>query len=63
MTQQKMAFLNAIFYFYVPRTGLEPASLAALPPQGSEFTNFSTWALICRIVFIAKDYFYLLSLS
>ena len=28
----------------VPKTGLEPARLSALPPQGSESTNFSTWA-------------------
>ena len=31
--------------FSVPRTGLEPACLTALPPQGSKSTNFSTWAL------------------
>ena len=28
----------------VPKTGLEPARLAALPPQGSASTNFATWA-------------------
>jgi hypothetical protein len=28
----------------VPRTGLEPAHLAALPPQSSVSTNFTTWA-------------------
>ncbi|KKU50304.1 MAG: Recombinase [Parcubacteria group bacterium GW2011_GWA1_47_10] len=30
--------------FVVPRTGVEPASLSALPPQGSACTNFATWA-------------------
>ncbi len=29
----------------VPRGGLEPPCLTALPPQGSKSTNFSTWAL------------------
>jgi hypothetical protein len=29
----------------VPRTGLEPAHLAKLPPQSSVSTNFTTWAL------------------
>ena len=28
----------------VPRTGLEPAQLSPLPPQGSASTNFATWA-------------------
>jgi hypothetical protein len=30
---------------FVPRTGLEPAHLAELPPQSSVSTNFTTWAL------------------
>jgi len=29
----------------VPRTGLEPAHLAALPPEDSASTNFAIWAL------------------
>ena len=28
----------------VPRTGFEPAHLAALPPEDSASTNFATWA-------------------
>ncbi len=28
----------------VPRGGLEPPCLSALPPQGSKSTSFSTWA-------------------
>jgi hypothetical protein len=37
----KFEILNLL----VPRTGLEPAHLAALPPQSSVSTNFTTWAL------------------
>lgn len=33
-----------IFYFLVPKRGLEPPRLAALPPQGSASANFATWA-------------------
>ena len=33
----------------VPGTGLEPACLAALPPQGSKSTNFSTRASHRRV--------------
>gem|GEM_PF-3066614 len=29
----------------VPRTGFEPAHLAALPPEDSASTNFATWAV------------------
>ena len=32
-------------FFFVPRTGFEPAHLAALPPEGSASTNFATWAV------------------
>lgn len=32
------------FVFLVPRTGLEPAHLAALPPEDSASTNFAIWA-------------------
>ena len=32
--------------FVVPRGGLEPPCLAALPPQGSKSTSFSTWAYL-----------------
>ena len=41
----------------VPRRGLEPPHLAAYPPQGYVYTNFTTWALplfevapLCTIV-------------
>src|SRR5690606_21674453 len=38
----------------VPRTGLEPARLAPLPPQGSVYTNFTTWAyLLCFLLYCA----------
>ena len=30
----------------MPRTGFEPARLAALPPQGSASANFATWATL-----------------
>jgi|APTNR8051073442_1049403.scaffolds.fasta_scaffold00511_21 hypothetical protein len=39
-TNSKLTILNLV----VPRTGLEPAHLAALPPQSSVSTNFTTWA-------------------
>gem|GEM_PF-6858184 len=29
---------------FVPRTGLEPAHLAAPPPEDGASTNFATWA-------------------
>jgi len=32
----------------VPRTGLEPAHLAELPPEDSVSTNFTTWALMAQ---------------
>jgi hypothetical protein len=32
------------FVFLVPRTGLEPARFAALPPEDSASTNFAIWA-------------------
>ena len=34
----------------VPRTGFEPAHLAALPPQSSVSTNFTTWAFELSIL-------------
>ena len=40
--------------FFVPKTGLEPASLSALAPETSASTNFATWAthlfaeLVCK---------------
>jgi hypothetical protein len=30
--------------FFVPRTGFEPAHLAAPPPEDGASTNFATWA-------------------
>ena len=44
------AFINkktrskAGFTSLVPRTGFEPAHLAALPPEDSASTNFAIWA-------------------
>ena len=42
---------------FVSRGGLEPPSLSALPPQGSEFANFSIWTLIHAVY----DIFYFFS--
>jgi hypothetical protein len=39
---QTFVFLG--IFFPVPRTGLEPAHLAAPPPQSGVSTNFTTWA-------------------
>lgn len=33
--------------FLVPKTGLEPAHLAAPPPEDGASTNFATWAASC----------------
>ena len=35
-------------FLLVPRTGFEPAHLAALPPEDSASTNFATWATGCK---------------
>ncbi len=35
-----------VLYFLVPGTGLEPAHLSAIPPQGIMSTNFNTRALL-----------------
>lgn len=35
--------MKPVFYF-VPRTGLEPACREALPPEDSVSTNFTIWA-------------------
>ena len=43
-TQTKTA--PAVSFVLVPRTGLEPACLTALPPQGNGSTNFPTWAFL-----------------
>ncbi len=34
---------------FVPRTGFEPAHLAAPPPEDGASTNFATWAVIYKI--------------
>ena len=39
-----LSFAILTKFLSVPRTGLEPACLTALPPQGSASTNFATWA-------------------
>ncbi len=45
MTHNKKALLiKTNKAFDVPRTGFEPAHLAALPPEDSASTNFATWA-------------------
>ncbi len=38
----------------VPRTGFEPAHLAALPPEDSASTNFAIWALLKRAAKIGE---------
>lgn len=38
----------------VPKRGLEPPCLAALPPQGSASANFATWAH-CKVYY--KNFF------
>jgi hypothetical protein len=38
----------------VPKTGLEPARLAPLPPQGSVSTNFTTWAKTVLLLICAR---------
>src|ERR1700722_5807292 len=40
--------MNYLQGFYVPRTGFEPAHLAALLPESSASTNFATWASLIR---------------
>lgn len=40
--------------YLVPRRGLEPPRIAPLPPQGSAFTNYATWALLCQC--FTKDF-------
>lgn len=40
----------------VPRTGLEPARLAPLPPQGSVYTNFTTWAYFLALLLRCSRY-------
>ena len=35
------------FVHLVPRTGFEPAHLAAPPPEDGASTNFATWASVC----------------
>ena len=42
------------FKSVVPKTGLEPACLAALRPEHSASTNFATWA--ARLRSITRDY-------
>src|SRR3954467_9851741 len=34
----------------MPRTGFEPARLAALPPQSSASASSATWAILRRII-------------
>ncbi len=34
----------------VPRKGLEPSRLAALPPEGSASTNSATWAGVALLL-------------
>ena len=42
--QTKRAPFRELLFVLVPRRGLEPPRLSALPPQGSVYTNFTTWA-------------------
>ena len=43
--QTKKRALARRAFSQVPRRGLEPPHLAAYPPQGYVYTNFTTWAL------------------
>lgn len=46
MTQTTETAAYAAVSVLVPRRGLEPPRLAAHPPQGCVYTNFTTWAFI-----------------
>lgn len=46
-TKMRSVIFNLLLIlFFVPKTGLEPAHLAAPPPEDGASTNFATWAAV-----------------
>ena len=58
-TPENKKTLQVITYkvFPVPRTGFEPAHLAAPPPEDGASTNFATWASLILPTTIGRPHF------
>ena len=42
-------------FIFVPKTGVEPAHLAAPPPEDGASTNFAIWAVDTKIILMQKE--------